>query len=152
MRTKTSAVDAAPMSKLFGAAEQAAFARLSGDVNPMHLDAVLPKVVAGTWAGKFDAEAVEKTEEDFDKAFRALQGPDAEADAHHEAQEHERGYHAESGRHPSGGHPDALDRDEAGDVLRRPVHVKRVHPALVLRGEVGGLASHRSRRRCSCGR
>lgn len=36
--------------------------------------------------------------------------------------------------------PNALDRDKTGGILRCPVHIERIHAALILRVEVRGLA------------
>src|SRR5262249_6884576 len=47
--------------------------------HPMYLDVVLPKVVAGTWKGADEAEAMKKVEEDVNAAFKALNDKDAEA-------------------------------------------------------------------------
>jgi thiol-disulfide isomerase/thioredoxin len=47
--------------------------------HPMYLDEVLPRVVAGTWKGREDADTLAKVEEDTNKVFAAIGGAGPEA-------------------------------------------------------------------------
>jgi thiol-disulfide isomerase/thioredoxin len=47
--------------------------------HPLYLDEVLPRVVAGTWKGREDAELLVKVEQDLGKVFEVIRGKDGEA-------------------------------------------------------------------------